>query len=298
MSMQPSLCRMLRISRRAMQVARMSTSIPRPAFKEFTMPAMSPTMEHGNLGQWKVSEGDAFSAGDVILEVETDKAMMDVEAQDDGVMARIVVPSGSKDVPVNDLIAWLADEGDDLSKVPDAKDDPHAPKDAAKDAPKEAPTEAPKEASHSTDTVHVTKPTFPSVLRLAHERGISEPENVIKGTGRHGMITKGDVLAYLGDIKSAFGTAQVHHTTMSEMSGARSDGAHAKASRPVYTPLSALEHRQLVVKGLASLALPKRTPPSPVTYADVLQGYGTPKAPAPPRPSTAASALAAFYEKL
>ena len=270
------------------------------------MPAMSPTMEHGNLGQWKVSEGDTFSAGDIILEVETDKAMMDVEAQDDGVMARIVVPSGTKDVPVNDLIAWLAEEGDDLSQVPETKGASQpprdAPKGAAEDALKQAPTpassERPNEVPHGTDTVHVTKPTFPSVLRLAHERGISEPEKVIQGTGRHGMITKGDVLAYLGDIKSAYGTAQVHHTTMSELSGAKRDGAHAQASQPAYTPLSASEHRRLVVAGLASLGTAPRTPAPPATYAAVLEGYGAPKAPAPPRPSTAASALAAFYEKL
>ena len=112
------------------------------------------------------------------------------------------------------------------------------------------------------------------------------------------MITKGDVLAYLGDIKSAYGTAQVHHTTMSELSGAKRDGAHAKASQPAYTPLSASEHRRLVVAGLASLGTAPRAPAPPATYAAVLEGYGAPKAPAPPRPSTAASALAAFYEKL
>ena len=105
-------------------------------------------------------------------------------------------------------------------------------------------------------------------------------------------------MAYLGDIKSAYGTAQVHHTTMSELSGAKPDGAHAKASQPAYTPLSASEHRRLVVAGLASLGAAPRTPASPATYADVLDGYGSPQAPAPPRPSTAASALAAFYEKL
>ena len=212
--------------------------------------------------------GRYLSAGDIILEVETDKAMMDVEAQDDGVMARIVVPSGTKDVPVNDLIAWLAEEGDDLSQVPETKGASQpprdAPKGAAEDAPKQAPTpassERKNEVPHGTDTVHVTKPTFPSVLRLAHERGISEPEKVIQGTGRHGMITKGDVLAYLGDIKSAYGTAQVHHTTMSELSGAKRDGAHAKASQPAYTPLSASEHRRLVVAGLASLGTAPRAP--------------------------------------
>ena len=77
------------------------------------------------------------------------------------------------------------------------------------------------------------------------------------------MITKGDVLAYLGDIKSAYGTAQVHHTTMSELSGAKRDGAHAQASQPAYTPLSAPEHRRLVVAGLASLGTAPRTPARP-----------------------------------
>ena len=72
------------------------------------MPALSPTMEKGNLAKWLVKEGDKVSSGDVIAEIETDKATMEVEAVDEGTVAKIVVPEGTADVPVNDLIALLA----------------------------------------------------------------------------------------------------------------------------------------------------------------------------------------------
>jgi pyruvate dehydrogenase E2 component (dihydrolipoamide acetyltransferase) len=77
------------------------------------MPALSPTMEKGNLAKWLKKEGEAVKTGDVIAEIETDKATMEYEAVDDGVMAKIVVPEGTTDVPVNQLIAVLAQEGED-----------------------------------------------------------------------------------------------------------------------------------------------------------------------------------------
>src|SRR3984893_3411135 len=77
------------------------------------MPALSPTMEKGNLAKWHKKEGEAVKTGDVIAEIETDKATMEYEAVDDGVMAKIVVPEGTNDVPVNALIAVLAQEGED-----------------------------------------------------------------------------------------------------------------------------------------------------------------------------------------
>src|ERR1043165_8971201 len=77
------------------------------------MPALSPTMEKGNLSRWLKKEGDKVKAGDVIAEIETDKATMEYEAIDDGVLAKIVVPEGTADVPVNQLIAVLATEGED-----------------------------------------------------------------------------------------------------------------------------------------------------------------------------------------
>jgi pyruvate dehydrogenase E2 component (dihydrolipoamide acetyltransferase) len=78
------------------------------------MPALSPTMEKGNLAKWLKKEGDAVKTGDVIAEIETDKATMEVEAIDDGTLAKIVVPEGTNDVPVNQLIAVLAQEGEDV----------------------------------------------------------------------------------------------------------------------------------------------------------------------------------------
>ncbi|MGE7415834.1 pyruvate dehydrogenase complex dihydrolipoamide acetyltransferase [Methylobacterium tarhaniae] len=81
------------------------------------MPALSPTMEKGNLAKWLKKEGDTVKSGDVLAEIETDKATMEVEAVDEGVLAKIVVPEGTADVPVNDLIALIAEEGEDPKSV-------------------------------------------------------------------------------------------------------------------------------------------------------------------------------------
>src|SRR3981081_2859453 len=78
------------------------------------MPALSPTMEKGNLAKWLKKEGDKVKPGDVIAEIETDKATMEYESIDEGTLAKIVVPEGTQDVPVNQLIAVLAEEGEDV----------------------------------------------------------------------------------------------------------------------------------------------------------------------------------------
>ena len=82
-----------------------------------TMPALSPTMTEGTLAKWLKSEGDQVDAGDVIAEIETDKATMEVEAVDEGKLAKILVPEGTEGVPVNDLIAVLLEEGEDASAI-------------------------------------------------------------------------------------------------------------------------------------------------------------------------------------
>src|SRR5712671_227487 len=81
------------------------------------MPALSPTMEKGNLAKWLKHEGDKVKTGDILAEIETDKATMEYEAVDDGVLAKIVVPEGTADVPVNQLIAVLAGEGEDVKSA-------------------------------------------------------------------------------------------------------------------------------------------------------------------------------------
>src|SRR3954469_24384608 len=78
------------------------------------MPALSPTMEKGNLAKWLKKEGDKVKSGDVIAEIETDKATMEVEVVDEGTIAKILVPEGTQDVPVNDVIAVMAGDGEDV----------------------------------------------------------------------------------------------------------------------------------------------------------------------------------------
>ena len=84
---------------------------------KITMPALSPTMEEGTLAKWLVSEGDEVNAGDVIAEIETDKATMEVEAVDEGVLGKIIVAGGTENVKVNDVIGVLLEEGEDKSAI-------------------------------------------------------------------------------------------------------------------------------------------------------------------------------------
>src|SRR6201990_3480789 len=106
------------------------------------MPSLSPTMEKGNLAKWLKKEGDKVKAGDIIAEIETDKATMEVEAVDEGTLAKIVVPEGTADVPVNQLIAVLAGEGEGAKGAASAAGSAPAPKPA--EAPKAAPAEPAK----------------------------------------------------------------------------------------------------------------------------------------------------------
>src|SRR5258706_7204995 len=118
------------------------------------MPALSPTMEKGNLAKWLKKEGDKVKSGDVIAEIETDKATMEVEAVDEGTIAKILVPEGTQDVAVNDVIAVLAGDGEDVkaagagavSAPPKAAPAAEAPA-PAKPAPAPASAAAPAKAS-------------------------------------------------------------------------------------------------------------------------------------------------------
>src|SRR5579872_279092 len=99
------------------------------------MPALSPTMEKGNLAKWLKKEGDKVKSGDVIAEIETDKATMEYEAADEGTIAKIVVPEGTQDVAVNSVIAVLAGEGEDVKAAASAVQKPTPEKTAHHPAP-------------------------------------------------------------------------------------------------------------------------------------------------------------------
>src|SRR5712671_5756321 len=132
---------MRRWTRRLIPAARAgSASRPRAVMRvNILMPALSPTMEKGNLAKWLKKEGDKVKSGDVIAEIETDKATMEVEAVDEGTIAKILVPEGTQDVPVNDIIAVLAGDGEDVKAAGAGA----APAPKAAEAPKPAAAPAP-----------------------------------------------------------------------------------------------------------------------------------------------------------
>ena len=172
------------------------------------MPALSPTMEKGNLAKWLKKEGDAVKAGDVIAEIETDKATMEYESIDDGVLAKIVVPEGSQDVPVNQLIAVLAQEGEDpktaassaaaaAGKGAAQAKAPAAPAAKLEQRPEPAarPAAAPASAPSAHGAAHGANRIFASPLarRLAKTAGIELSR--IRGSGPHSRIIARDVEA-------------------------------------------------------------------------------------------------------
>ncbi|HVI97667.1 MAG TPA: pyruvate dehydrogenase complex dihydrolipoamide acetyltransferase [Sphingomonas sp.] len=168
---------------------------------EIKMPALSPTMEEGTLAKWLVKEGDKVSAGDLMAEIETDKATMEFEAVDEGTIAKIVVPEGAEGVQVGAVIAVLAEEGEDASVVeapkkdatpkeeapkeeaPKAEDKPEAPAAKAVDS---TPAPAPA-ASSDGDRVKAS----PLARRIAAEKGVDL--SGVAGTGPGGRIVKADV---------------------------------------------------------------------------------------------------------
>jgi pyruvate dehydrogenase E2 component (dihydrolipoamide acetyltransferase) len=172
------------------------------------MPALSPTMEKGNLAKWLKKEGDTVKSGDVIAEIETDKATMEVEAVDEGTIAKILVPEGTADVPVNDVIAIMAGDGEDVKAAasagggaapkPAAAPAPAAPAPAAAAAPATAPAAkappppaAPAPAPAAQANGHGRIFSSPLARRLAKEAGIELGR--ITGTGPHGRVIARDV---------------------------------------------------------------------------------------------------------
>ncbi len=158
---------------------------------QITMPALSPTMEEGNLAKWHVKAGDKIEPGQVIAEIETDKATMEVEAVDEGVIAEILVPEGSQGVKVNTPIATLAGEGEAAKP---------APKQQAKPAPSEAKPVAAEPSSKRVPAPQTVLATpgerihaSPLARRLAEQGGIDL--SGLQGSGPNGRIVKADIEA-------------------------------------------------------------------------------------------------------
>ena len=166
------------------------------------MPALSPTMEEGTLAKWLVKVGDKVSSGDIMAEIETDKATMEFEAVDEGTVANIAVPEGTENVKVGTVIATLAEDGEDPKSITPASRD-EAP--AAPPTPAPAPAPAAKEAAPApaaTAPVPTPAPALapaaggrviasPLAKRIAADKGIDLA--AVKGSGPHGRIVKADL---------------------------------------------------------------------------------------------------------
>ncbi len=176
---------------------------------EILMPALSPTMEEGTLAKWMVKEGDTVQSGDVLAEIETDKATMEVEAVDEGVIAKILIAEGTEHVAVNKPIAVLLEEGEDASALESAASAPAAEPAAAPAAPSAPPTEPAPAAAPQAEAKPAPAPApepaaapksngqagrvfaSPLARRLAKDGNIDLSQ--LTGTGPHGRIVKHDV---------------------------------------------------------------------------------------------------------
>ncbi|MGK9167158.1 pyruvate dehydrogenase complex dihydrolipoamide acetyltransferase [Inquilinus limosus] len=165
------------------------------------MPALSPTMTEGTLATWHKKEGDKVKSGDVIAEIETDKATMEVEAVDEGTLGKILVPEGTENVPVNEVIAILLEEGEDAGALKDgapkpeakapAEPKPEAPAKAEAPAPQPAPAAKPAANGHDESRVFAS----PLARRMAQQAGIDLA--ALQGSGPHGRVVKADIEAAL-----------------------------------------------------------------------------------------------------
>lgn len=230
-----------------------------PEHTVINMPALSPTMTEGSLVKWHKQVGDKLEPGESIAEVETDKASMDFEFQEDGYLAKILVPDGTENIPVNKPIAVYVENKDDVAAFEnftpaDAGDSGEAqPAPAGESKPTEKPQQADQTvkegassssaaASTSTSTAAPTDRIFASPLAktIALEKGI--PLKEIKGTGPHGRITAKDVDSYKPPAREA---SSATTSTTATATG-------ASASAPAFTDIPLTNMRKVISKRLSS----------------------------------------------
>lgn len=225
-------------------------------------------MEEGTLAKWLVKEGDQVSSGDLLAEIETDKATMEFEAIDEGIIARIVVAEGTDNVKVGDVIAIIAEEGEDAGSVDTSAEPAQAP--AAAETP--SPSPAPKKAD---DGIKVS----PSARRIAEAKGIDL--STVTGTGPGGKIVKGDVENLEGSGEAA--PAQSSSPAPAPAPAPATSGERVKAS-----PLA---RRLAEQKGIDLSTLSGSGPNGRIIKADIDAAQpGAAAAPASAAPAPAAQA--------
>ncbi|KAH8926866.1 single hybrid motif-containing protein [Atractiella rhizophila] len=244
----------------------LSTVRPRYAQTTFLMPSLSPTMEEGKIGTWRFKEGDEFNEGDILLSVETDKAEVEVEAQEEGRVGKVLVGDHAEGIKVGRPIAILVEKGEDISNLT-------LPEEAAPSSSKTESKEPSKAACppHFLSAPTHPKPISPAVARLL---AINEIEDAGKkiglGSGKDGRLTKEDVLRFVStgekpDLKKK----KEEKVTKKTESG-----------KPVEV-LDGPAFRRLILAGMASpkpqpSSIPSKKAPSSFDYDSILAGYRAP----------------------
>ena len=197
---------------------------------EILMPALSPTMEEGTLAKWLVKEGDTVSAGDLLAEIETDKATMEFEAVDEGVIGKLLVAEGTEGVKVNTAIAVLLEEGESADDIGTTKAKPaEAKAEPAKAVEKQPQAAAPAPAApQSGDGKRIF--ASPLARRIAADKGLDLSQ--IKGSGPKGRIVKSDVT---GDVQTAAPAKPAESAAAATAASApMAQGASADAVAKIY----------------------------------------------------------------
>ncbi|MEL7188082.1 MAG: 2-oxo acid dehydrogenase subunit E2 [Pseudomonadota bacterium] len=211
---------------------------------ELKMPALSPTMEEGTLAKWLVKVGDTIQSGDIMAEIETDKATMEFEAVDEGVLASVLIEEGTENVKVGAVIAMLAEEGEDLEAAASATASSPAP------APSESAPAPPPSPAPASDAPAAS----PTARKLAEANGVDLAQ--VSGTGPKGKITKGDVESAI----AAGGGGSASAPTASNTSPANS------GDRVIASPLA---KRIAAQKGIDLTAVAGSGPNGRIVKADV-----------------------------
>ncbi len=203
---------------------------------ELKMPALSPTMEEGTLAKWMVKEGDTVKSGDLLAEIETDKATMEFEAVDEGVISGIMVAEGTEGVKVGTVIAVITGEGDDAK--PSSKAAPVAPSPVAPKAEAAAPVAVQTPKSAEGDRIIAS----PLAKRMAEQLGLDL--STIKGTGPGGRIVKHDIEGATG------GAATAQAPAAAPAMSAASAPAAAPAAAPVVVGDGSIPHTVVKLSGM------------------------------------------------
>eukprot|EP00798_Chlamydomonas_sp_ICE-L_P028174 gene28174-31271_t len=240
-----------------------------PPHQGLPMPALSPTMEVGNIVTWKVKVGDELKPGDLLADIETDKATMSFENQDDGFLAKIVYPDGAKDIPINTVIAIIVEEKELIAAFADyvsPSPSSEAAAAASADAPASASTPAPAPAKPATPANHRMGPAARNLMAVS---GLSASD--ITPTGPNAIITKGDVLAAIaagpnaiitkGDVLAAIAAGV--------KPGAATNSPAAPQAKPVAAPAAAPTASAPKATPAPRATPPPAAAPAAGTYVDI-----------------------------